>query len=174
MVTRAWMQNLAVSYRFQAATARYEPQAFEYVIPAPAGAFSATAIDMAKFMIAHLQLGRLGDTRILDDETAKSMQSVSFRQDPRLGGVAHGFLEQPYGRLRTIGHGGDTFDFHTEMRLVPSHNVGLFVAYNSADGAMARDQLVRAFFNRYFASYGDEPTESGDEGVQAGDGAGLS
>jgi CubicO group peptidase (beta-lactamase class C family)/uncharacterized integral membrane protein len=166
--------NLAVGYYYSPASADYEPQPFEYVPAAPAGAFSATATDAARFMIAHLQLGRLGNGRILKAETAQSMHSASLRQDSRLGGVAHGFLERPYGRLRTMGHGGDAFAFHTELRLVPSHDLGLFVAYNSPDGVMARDQLVRAFFDRYFASYANESVESGDKGARTGEGEGLS
>lgn len=149
--------QLATGYEYEAASGRFQPQPFEYIPAAPAGAISATALDMAKFMIAHLQLGRFEDSQILREETAQQMQATSFTQDQRLGGIAHGFLEQPYGRLRTIGHGGDTFLFHSEMRLLPSHNVGVFVAYNSPDGAIARDQLMRAFLDRYFSSYANWP-----------------
>ena len=46
-----------------------EPDAadFEYVPLAPAGALSSTATDMARFMLAHLDSGRLGDARILSE-----------------------------------------------------------------------------------------------------------
>lgn len=152
-------------------------------------------------MISHLQLGRVEGSRILKAETARKMHSTSFRQDGLqssgnaalkgtpmdsreagsispgqaqwLGGIAHGFLEQPYGRLRCIGHGGDTFLFHSEMRLVPSHNLGVFVTYNSPDGAVARDQVIRAFLDRYFASYADWPDKSAGEGSGARGGAGA-
>ncbi|MDI7248370.1 MAG: serine hydrolase domain-containing protein [Bacillota bacterium] len=161
---------LAVGYEYSPALARFEPRPFEYVPAAPAGALSATAVDMARFMISHLQASRLEDSRmrILRAETAREMHSTSLIQDPHLGGIAHGFLEQPYGRLRTIGHGGDTFLFHSELRLVPSHNVGIFVAYNSPDGAVARDQLVRAFLDRYFASYADWPMKPAEKGTGSG------
>ena len=38
----------------------YSPQEFELIRVAPAGAVSTSAADMAKFMIAQLQLGRYG------------------------------------------------------------------------------------------------------------------
>ena len=36
---------------------------FEIVVPAPAGALSASGADMARFMIAHLQDGSYGEAR---------------------------------------------------------------------------------------------------------------
>ncbi|MGD2105875.1 MAG: serine hydrolase [Anaerolineae bacterium] len=42
-----------------------------YTPMAPAGMLSTTAHDMAEFLIAHLQDGRHGDTRILQEETAR-------------------------------------------------------------------------------------------------------
>ncbi|NUR22349.1 serine hydrolase domain-containing protein, partial [Frateuria sp.] len=47
-----------------------KPQPFELVDPAPAGAMSATATDMAKFMIAQLQDGRYGNAQMLQPATA--------------------------------------------------------------------------------------------------------
>ncbi|BAS26420.1 serine hydrolase domain-containing protein [Limnochorda pilosa] len=159
--------DLATGYAYAAAQERFEAEPFEYVPAAPAGAASASATDMARFMIAHLQLGRLGDATILAPETARRMQETSYRQDPRLGGIAHGFLEQPYGSLRTIGHGGDTFLFHAELRLVPPEGVGIFVVYSAADGAIARDELVRAFLDRYFGRYAAGPGSSAEQPAQA-------
>jgi len=40
----------------------------------PAGALKATAADMARFMLAHLQQGRLGTECILDPSSVTVMQ----------------------------------------------------------------------------------------------------
>src|SRR5205085_1061216 len=70
----------------------YRPGPFEAIPHSPAGAMSATATDMAKFMIAQLQNGRLGTQRILQEATAKEMQTQQFTNDPRVpGGMAYGF-----------------------------------------------------------------------------------
>jgi len=117
----------------------------------PAGSMSTTAIDMAKFMIAHLQYGKYGENRILKEETAKQMQTRLFTHDKRVNGNAHGFWELRLNNLRTIGHGGDSAWFHTLLILVPEKNLGLFVSYNSAGGGgSARDQLLQAFLDRYY------------------------
>jgi hypothetical protein len=66
-----------------------------------------------------------------------------------LGSLA-GFYETSRGELRVFGRGGDTLYFHTELALVPEHKLGFFVSYNSDTGAAARNQIVEAFFKRYF------------------------
>jgi len=117
----------------------------------PAGAMSTTAIDMAKFMIAHLQYGKYGENRILKEETAKQMQTLLFTHDKRVNGNAHGFWELRLNNLRAIGHSGDSSWFHTLLILVPEKNLGLFVSYNSAGGGgLIRDQLLQAFLDRYY------------------------
>lgn len=117
----------------------------------PAGSMSSTAGDMAKFMIAHLQDGQYGDNRILTQETSQLMHTQLFSHDPRVPGNAYGFWEQRLNNLRIIGHSGDTFVFHSLLALIPEHNIGFFVAYNSKEAAgFTRDQLFLAFLNRYF------------------------
>jgi CubicO group peptidase (beta-lactamase class C family) len=127
---------------------------------APAGAMSTTAEDMARFMIAHLQLGRFGDIRILEEGTARQMQSRLFAHDNRIAGNAHGFWEWIYNGHRGIEHGGDTLLFHSDLVIVPELQVGFFVSYNSIGGGGApRGQLLRAIFDRYFPAPDSEPLE---------------
>jgi hypothetical protein len=104
---------------------------------------------MARFMIAHLQLGRYGDQRILQESTARQMQSRLYSPDPRLPGMAHGFYESTVHGQHVIGHGGDTIFFHSDLALLTDHNVGLFVSYVN-EGGLARIELVEAFVKRYF------------------------
>lgn len=121
----------------------------------PAGLMSTTAIDMANFMMAHLDYGKFNDIRILQEETAKRMQTRLFSHDPRVNGNAHGFWENRMNGLRIIEHGGDTFFFHTLMALIPEKNMGLFVSYNSAGtGGIPRYRLLKAFLDRYYPAPG--------------------
>ena len=129
---------------------------FEYFDDAPAGTVSTTATDMTRFMIAHLQNGRYGgpggETRILEESTAKEMHEDQFSNHPRLDGMAYGFYEQTLNGERTIQHGGNLFQFHANLVLLPEHDVGLFLAYNSyGDGGdFAEYELVDAFLDRYY------------------------
>ena len=150
---------------------------FEYIDEAPAGSASTTATDMARFMIAHLQDGRYGDARILDEATAKEMHTRQFAGDPRLDGMGLGFYEQTVNGERVIEHGGNLFRFHALAAMVPERNVGIFVAYNSygEGGNFAEYELLQAFFDRYYPETpppaSESPTEgaSGDAGRVAGD-----
>jgi CubicO group peptidase (beta-lactamase class C family) len=116
---------------------------------APAGALSACATDMARFMIAHLQNGAYGENRILKEETARFMHSRLFGHDPRINGNAHGFWEFGYNDLHLIEHGGDTGYFHSQLALIPDKNVGYFVSFNTVPGG-SREQLFHALLDRFY------------------------
>lgn len=135
---------------------------FEYIPATPAGAMSASAGDMARFMLAHLQNGRLDDARILEEATAQTMHSQLFTPDPRFDGMAHGFMTMRVNGRLVLHHGGDTPLFHTAMYLAPEENVGLFVSYNALGGALVRDALFRAFMDRYFPTPRAELTPAAD------------
>jgi CubicO group peptidase (beta-lactamase class C family) len=139
-----------------------EPKHFEYVQVAPAGSLSASAVDMTHFMIAHLQNGRYGDAQILKPETAIRMHA---RQQgvwpPSMNAMCLGFYEQWLDGHRSIGHGGDTISFHSNLHLILDANVGLFVSYNSPGRAEidSRGLLFNKFMERYFPPpSSNEPT----------------
>jgi hypothetical protein len=126
---------------------------------APAGALSSCATDMANFMIAHLQFGRFGENRILEDQTANLMQSLLFANHPKVSGNAYGFWELKSNNLRAIQHGGDTIWFHSFLLLMPEKNAGFFVSYNSVGGGGSpRAHLTYALLDRYFPA--DIPEEN--------------
>jgi CubicO group peptidase (beta-lactamase class C family) len=130
-----------------------EPKHFEYVQVAPAGSLSASAVDMTHFMIAHLQNGKYGDAQILKPETAIQMHA---RQQgvwlPSMNAMCLGFYEQWLDGHRSIGHGGDTVSFHSNLHLILDANAGLFVSYNSPGRAEIdpRGLLFNKFMERYF------------------------
>ena len=129
---------------------RFVEEDFEYVPLAPVGAASASAADMARFMMAHLQLGQYGGNRILSEETARVMQTDHHRMEDGINGMAHGFMVFDQNGERIIGHGGDTKLFHTGLWLFPDHDLGLYVSFNSSSAGGARGRLFSAFMDRYF------------------------
>lgn len=133
-----------------------QPKPFEIVVPGPAGALSASGLDMAKFMIAHLENGR----GILRPETAALMHDGPLaRIHPRslippLNRMALGFFETNINGRRVIAHLGDTNQMHTSLHLFLAERTGLYVSFNSAgrEGAahVVRGQLFQDFADRYF------------------------
>lgn len=131
-----------------------EAQPFEVVEVAPAGSLSSTATDMGRFMIAHLQEGRLGSAQILSPETVRLMHSTQRTSAPELNGFALGFYEESRNGRRIVGHSGDIAFFHSDLHLILDDGIGFFVSFNSEgrDGGSRalRRVLFRAFLDRYF------------------------
>jgi len=141
--------HLAVSYAYDDT---YHAKPFEYFQIAPAGGLSATATDIAQFMIAQLQNGRLGDSRILQAATVQDMHRQHFTNDPHVNGMTYGFAEMTLNGQRLLIHTGTTNDevFSSLLALLPAHKVGLFVSYTSASGGAAKSELLQAFLDRYY------------------------
>lgn len=123
---------------------------FVFMPPYPAGSMSAPAADMGRFMIAHLQNGRYNNTVILEPETVRQMHSRQFSADPRLDGMAYGFMMQQANGREVLFHRGSTFQFNAGLYLLPAENVGLYVVYNGAGGGDAPAQLWQLFMDRYY------------------------
>jgi hypothetical protein len=153
-VPQAFPARVSNGYRFAGGELREEP--FEFVPLAPAGAASTTAADIANFMIAHLHRGRFGDARILSESTARTMQAAVFRHAPEVNPMAHGFIDLSMNGQHVIGHGGATLWFHSEMALLPEHDLGFFVSFNSGGGGEASGRVYREFMNHYFPA-GEAP-----------------
>jgi len=135
-------------------TASTPPQPYELVVTQPAGGAATTAADMGRFMLAHLQQGRLDNYDMLDTQTAHLMHSPSESSLPGFSTMAHGFFYDTRNGRTLIGHGGDTIFFHTELELLPQEGVGIFYSFNSRgrDDAVygLRKALLDQFLNRYF------------------------
>lgn len=128
----------------------YIEGSFEFVAGTPAGALSATGLDMANFMIAHLQEGEFEGNRILAADTAQLMHSPLYSPDPKMGGMAYGFFYNTNKGQYTLSHGGDTMLFHSYLMLFPESNVGFFISTNGTSGNVVVEQFVKAFINHYY------------------------
>jgi CubicO group peptidase (beta-lactamase class C family) len=144
------LADMSKGYRYRGA---HEAGEFEYIHHfGPAGSLSSTATDMARFMIAHLQNGRFGENRILEEATAQYAHSRLFSPSPYVNGSGLGFYETWLNGRRFIGHAGDTIYFHTDLALLESENLGIFVSYNGSPVLpfSARTDLLQAFMDRYY------------------------
>jgi CubicO group peptidase (beta-lactamase class C family) len=128
------------------------PMPFELFQGVPAGALSATALDLTHFMIMHLQNGRVGNVQVLKPETAKQMHARQEGWPKSMNAMCLGFYEQSQNGHRIIGHEGHTVLFHSKLFLILDANTGVFVSYNSA-GQSKLDPcgvLFDKFIDRYF------------------------
>ena len=144
----------------------------EVVNAAPAGAMSASATDMARFMLAHL--GDLpAEQSLLEPATLDEMHSPALAAD-QLGTLAVGqrmdlaFFDDSTPGLPAFGHDGDTQVFHSAMRMFPDADAGIFVSFNGSGRAATdtldlRTTVLQGFADRYLreASADDDTTRGG-------------
>ncbi|GAA4704941.1 CubicO group peptidase, beta-lactamase class C family [Promicromonospora umidemergens] len=134
------------------------PGPFEIVGSSPAGALTASAPDMARFMLA--QLGEPGAGSLLEPATLELMHTPAL-DESSLGNLAAaprmalGFFDESRNGHRIVGHGGDTNYFHSHLQIYPEERTGIFVSFNST-GATGyatlelRRAVLEGFTDRYF------------------------
>ena len=157
--------DLSKGYRF--AKGRLEEGGFEYIPLSPAGSVSASAADMARFMRAHLNWGRLGAVRILDSLSAVEMRQPTLRHSPTMNPIRHGFIDGSRKGQDIFGHGGDTELFHSDLVLFPEHGIGIFLSFNSVEGGGVREKILEAFLERFFPEAKAMGSEKGKNGKTA-------
>jgi CubicO group peptidase (beta-lactamase class C family) len=134
------------------------PGPFEIVGTPPAGALTASAPDMARFMLA--QLGEPGAGSILEPGTLDLMHSPALDEGV-LGNLAAGprmtlgFFDESRNGRWILGHGGDTNYFHSHLQIYPEERTGIFVSFNSTGSSglvtlELRDAVLHGFTDRYF------------------------
>ena len=120
-------------------------------------------MDIARFMRAHLQTGQAGVVRILAEQTAREMHRQHFTQHPRLPGFCYGFWESFNNGRRAIQHGGSVQGYDVYLFLLPTEQVGLFVAQNGGIGELSGpfiDEFMDRFFPGHFTPPAVFPTQS--------------
>lgn len=107
--------NMSKPYRY--VDGAFREAKFEFMSE-PAGSMSSTASDMAKFMLAYLQGGKLKGESILMEETVSEIFSEPFTFHPHINGMAHGFIKTTFNGRDTFHHGGGTMLYDTGFYLL--------------------------------------------------------
>lgn len=136
---------------------KYNEEKFEYVPLYPAGSVSTTATDMIPFMRALLENGTVNGVSILDSATLALMKTPAHQHHPAVNPMRHGFMDVSRGGVEVIGHGGDTFWFHSMMALFPQSSVGFFLSFNTDKGGGVYLDVLNEFMDRYFPESTKKP-----------------
>jgi len=164
----SWSADMAKYYGLASSGTPLPPEANdEEPIGEPAGDLLTTAGDMSRYMLAHLQQGRLENFQMVSAETARRMNEPAFVPFPGAPATTLGFFRDDYNGHRIISHDGDTSGFHTDMQLLLDDYVGFFTCVNSDGvggllpaGSILRTALFHEFMDRYFPATPtpEEPT----------------
>lgn len=131
---------------------RFVPVKLDRLRAYPAGDLYTSAGEISRFMLAHLDAGRIpgSDARILREETSRAMQTQGFTNHPGVVGWHLGFDEQRWNDVAAIGHGGSWNGYGTALVLVPEAKTGIFVSMTRSNDPRFFRPLLRGFFDRYF------------------------
>lgn len=147
-IKESWRQRLARGYSFD--DGKYVLLPEDIVNHGPSGSIASTADDMAWFMLAHLGQGRIGDRVILKPESAALMHKCHYRAHPLIQGCsAYAFQKSLIAGNPVIEHNGGTFNFASNLVLVPEENFGIFLSVNSPDDGNVTAELPKAIID-YF------------------------
>ena len=124
---------------------------FETISASPAGALSATGIDMGRFMLALLHGGSLDGSRMLSEKGLAAMMAPQIVTPA--GGMGLVFLERKLGGLRFVGHDGGTMSFFSVLLVSPEKGLGVFVCYDGGAALQALSDLFRALARRYLPAH---------------------
>ncbi|WP_426446146.1 serine hydrolase domain-containing protein [Paenibacillus sp. S-38] len=123
--------QLAKSYSFAKGT--YKEIPYSYIALPGAGGLSVVPNEFANYLIAHLNGGQAGDARILKPESVEAMHAKQYAADPQLDGIGYGFFRGRTAEgIPKLYHTGEIDGFVSELVLIPSEKVGIFVAVNGA------------------------------------------
>ncbi len=137
-------KDMSKGYKF--AEGEFKQESFEYVPLYPVGAAASSATDMVNFMSAILA----GGSVILDSATLRLMEQPAHQHQPNVNPMRHGFIDMSRNGVTIIGHGGDTFWFHSMMALYPDSKTGLFVSFNTDKGGGTSSDVMNQFTDEYF------------------------
>jgi CubicO group peptidase (beta-lactamase class C family) len=150
--------DLAVTYHY---VAGYQTIVLDGMLfNVPAAGLSATAADMAHFMIAHLPYGQYAHNQILQTSTVQEMHQPHFTYDPDQPAMAYGFRaalsprsngsrDPPPAGTPVLWHeGGGPRASTSYLQLRPQDGSGLFLAFNT-DQFEFLDQVLDQFEDRF-------------------------
>ncbi|MEI7849297.1 MAG: serine hydrolase [Chloroflexota bacterium] len=139
--------SLATGYSFEQDS--YQPEPFFYINYAPQGGLRTTAADMNHFMLALLNQGAYQNTRILSPESVQSMFTQQFSPQAGMPGITYGLFEDFKNGQRALLRDGDGVGTRTRMILLPQHNTGIFISYNTGDSNLRLD-IIGAYLDHYY------------------------
>ncbi|MEQ8762341.1 MAG: serine hydrolase [Planctomycetota bacterium] len=126
----------------------------------PAGSINASVSEMARYVQFHLDLGKVGDTRLLSEDNAKAMQSPQMvmsgplmarvQDGPEIGPPAYGLglMISSYRGHAHVRHGGGIDGFISAMEWLPDDEIGVIVLSNTSANGTVPSLVVRNVFDR--------------------------
>lgn len=116
-----------------------------------AGLIHSNVLDMSNYLIMFLNKGQFGNKHILSPDGIEEMcrnqvKDLDLSEDQNWGyGLytteAISRKEKDSSHVNIVGHGGDTYAYHSDFGFIPELGVGAVVLTNSDNGAAIRSAI---------------------------------
>jgi CubicO group peptidase (beta-lactamase class C family) len=150
-------------YKFQ--QGQYTSVDFEWVAAVPTAPLRTTVTDLSRFVLAHLNDGCIEGSCILQAETLQQMHASQFTHPGQVSGMTYGFLDTRLNHQRILWHMGESPRFTTLVVLIPEHQMGLIVTYNTPP--VDDKAVLTAFMDTYFPVQADAALAAPQPGWEA-------
>ncbi|HEY9669882.1 MAG TPA: serine hydrolase [Waterburya sp.] len=106
-------------------------------VPGPAGSINSNAVDMARWLLLHLNQGKYGEKQIISSSNLQEMHSpqIVMTQDLEYNELFYyfyglGWAITSYRGHNLIQHGGNIDGFSARTTLLPQDNIGIVILTN--------------------------------------------
>ena len=146
-----------VSQGFRWTGSGYQGRPFEYFTQAaPAAGASSTATDMARYMLAVLADGTLGNASIYSPAVARAFRTPFAPTSAGAPSTANGMLQYVLpGGFHGYGQDGATLSFHARLVTSPELGLGIFVAANTDTSGPLVTALPGEIVKRFYVKPGE-------------------
>jgi len=100
----------------------------------PAGGVYTNVLDMARYLMFHINEGRVDGRPLLRDDLMRAMHTVAFPEPHQTFGYGLGIGVDHYGPEVFYSHGGGGYGFGSYMVMFPALKLGLVFMTNSESG----------------------------------------
>jgi CubicO group peptidase (beta-lactamase class C family) len=100
----------------------------------PAGGVYTSVLDMARYLMFHINEGRVDGRPLLRDDLMKAMHTVAFPEPHQTFGYGLGIEINRHGPEVFYSHGGGGYGFGSYMVMFPGLKLGIVFMANSASG----------------------------------------
>ncbi len=141
-------ENMSGGYLFNGS--EFKRMYFEYVPMSGVGGASSSAVDIARFMKMLMNKACHKDVCLLDSATYELMKQPALIHAEGVNPARHGIMDMSFNNIEILGHGGATFWFHSVMAILPEHDLGFFLSFNSAGGSGTTRNVMNKLVERYY------------------------
>ncbi|MCX6569196.1 MAG: serine hydrolase [Candidatus Aminicenantes bacterium] len=97
----------------------------------PAGGVYTNILDMARYLMFHINKGQVGETQLLRKDLIEAMHTVQFPEKHERFGYGLGLVSSHIGPQVYLTHGGGGYGFTSYMAMYPGLKLGVVVLTNA-------------------------------------------